>query len=489
MNVSQYIQQYREALESGKGLRAGIAPVDAVAEMTGGGVTTQGVKLIGEYLSGCLNLEKKRNYPVWKGPWQEGIVDWIGAHPYSSIQAGRRLGKTYAVGVWGAAYIAAGLRVIMALPTVGQSKRLIFRQIVNNVERLLPAFPAIGRRLVDQPSMGEILWENAGQITCLSSHADAEVEGYGCEFLIIDEGHKTQLDRVAVFQPFVDDAILDGIGRVVMVGIGGPLTSALEGVKFLLNDTERLERDGIDMSKIQRYQSLHYDADEIVKDWPELKPRFDQAKATMTQADYDKNYRCLPEPEGTEKIFQSGIAKEARTVTDNYRLFAGIDPGKRQDDSVMTVFEVKPSAIAGHNGNPQLACNLIERVKLPRGLNYPAQARAYIQHWQDNYPNMPAKHLSVEYNGVGDGLADMINEVAPGINYYWSSPEYNGWLIGRQQIKARERTMGIHDDATRREIESLYMTREAKPDTGVKIEYQHNDTHASMRAAFFGMAM
>lgn len=483
--VQLAIERYAAALESGQGLRAGIRPVHAIEELTGPGVTIAGVNALAEFLAECRALESAT--PVksaYKGPWQAEICSWIGEHVYSAIQAPRRLGKTYSVALWGTLYIAAGYRVILALPTLRQSSRLIFRQITDNIGRLSAAFPALRKRVVDQPSMGEILWENAGQLICLSSDKDASVEGYGCEYLIIDEAHRTALERVAIFQPFTDDAVEQGIGRVTLLGIGGASTSALEGCKYL--HTDEVEEGEVDLTLVASYKCLRYDADEMVIEFPQLRPRFDRARATMTKEDYDVQYRCLPVAEGTDKIFQTGIPKlaEFNRAAFTPTLYAGIDPGKKRDDSVLTILEVAPSIFA-HNP-PKLAINVVAKISPPRGTPYPEQARFYRE--QLELRGIPPERVSIETNGVGEGLADIMAEHWPGVNYYWANEWFNNFLTGQLQEGARTQTFGIYDDATRRECAELYVIREAKKDGTTHTEWQHSDTFASIRAALYGVA-
>lgn len=485
------VERYAAALESGEGMRKGVIPVDTIAELTGGGVTFAGVQALAEYLAQCRALES--GLPAkdaFKGPWQEEICQWIGDNTYSAIQAPRRLGKTYSVSLWGTLYIAAGYRVILALPTMRAGSRLIFRQITDNIARLAMAFPVLGeKRLVDQPSMGEILWPNAGQLICLSSDKDANVEGYGCEYLIIDEAHRTALTRVAVFQPFTDDAVEQGIGRVTLLGIGGGAkTSALEGVKFLHN--EEVEEGEPDLTTLASYQNLRYRADDMILQFPshakDLKSRFAKARATMTQQDYDEQYNTEPGSEGTDKIFQNGIPKFAewnRTVF-GATLYAGIDPGKKRDDSVLTILEVAPSAFAFDP--PKLAINVVAKISPPRNTPYPEQARFYRAELEQR--GIPANRVTIETNGVGEGLADIMSEHWPGVNYYWANEWFNQFLTGQLQEAARTGTFGIYDDATRRECAELYVTREAKDDGTTKTLFQHSDTFASIRAALFGVA-
>lgn len=484
--VNLAIQRYADALESGKGLRAGIRSVDAIEELTGGGVTMLGVERLAKYLAECRALETNTAVKdAFKGPWQREICQWIADNTYSAIQAPRRLGKTYSVALWGTLYVAAGYRVILALPTMRAGARLIFRQITDNIGRLALAFPALAKRVIDQPSQGEVLWENAGQVICLSSDKDANIEGYGCEYLIIDEAHRTALERVAVFQPFTDDAVEQGIGRVTLLGIGGGArTSALEGTKYLQLESD--EEGAIDLTTLASYQHLRYRADDMVKDFPQLKPRFDRAKATMTQQDYDEQYNTEPGGEGTDKIFQGGIPAQApwNKVVHGARYFAGIDPGKRKDDSVLVLLEVAPSAIAFDR--PRMAMNVVARIRPPRNTPYTEQAKFYRE--QLELAGVPANHVSVETNGVGEGLADIMAETMPGINYYWASEWYNNYLTGQLQDAARHNTFGIPDMSVRREVEELYCTRVARPDGTTRTEWQHSDTFAAVRAAVYGIA-
>lgn len=488
MQELAFLQQYKEVLESkaGKELLAGVARRDVLEPLCGPGITTGGVVAIANLLAGMLALEqKKQNWQTFKGPWQEQIIEHIGANTYSSIQAPRRLGKTYSVALWAARYIGAGYPVILAMPSLKQGTQLLFAEINKVMKRLAKVFPELENRMKESEYHGYLYFENAGSLITLSMDKTSQKDGYPAALLIFDEAHKTTMTQLGIAQPFTDDYVSEGVGKVVLIGVGGPLESAIEATKYSRVDTVQDVDSLIDMSAVETYANLRFDAELMMESFPQLNRRFANAKATMTDiAAWNQNYRCLPVASGTDKIFQVGIPKRAEW---NKELFAphyrfGIDPAKRADDSVLTVLEIAPSVIAAEPGRmPYKAINIVERVKAPGGMPYPQQGRFYTSWIEEHYPGALPSHITVETNGVGEGLADIVSEITGGINYYWSAPFWKDALIGMMQTGARRETFGCPVADVRMELEPLMFVKDDKG----KVEWQHNDTLSSAIAAMY----
>lgn len=481
-----FLQQYRGELETkaGQQMLAGVARRDVLEPLCGPGITTEGVKAIASLLAGMRALEQgQEKWQTWKGPWQEQMIDHIGENVYSSVQAPRRLGKTYSVALWACRYIGAGYPVILAMPSIKQGTQLLFAEINKTMHRLGLLFPELRNRMKESEYHGYLYFENAGSLITLSMDKTSNKDGYPAALLLFDEAHKTDMAQLGIAKPFTDDYVAEGIGRVVLIGVGGPIESAIEATKYRRIESESETSSLVDMSEVDVFANLNFDAEIMMQSFPQLNRRFANAKAGDI-ATWNQHYRCLPVAAGTDKIFQVGIPKRAEW---NKELFAphyrfGIDPAKRADDSVLTVLEIAPSNVAAASGQPPLkAINIVDRVKAPGGMPYPQQGRFYTSWIEDNYPGALPSHITVETNGVGEGLADIVSEITGGINYYWSAPFWKDSLIGRMQTGARRETFGCPVADVRMELEPLMFVKDDKG----KVEWQHNDTLSSAIAAMY----
>lgn len=474
-----FINLYREKFEAKQADRAGITRKDVAKELTGGGVSTVGVHSIAEVLAGMYAVEQNiEMQPAYRGGWQNEIVDWIGAHTYNTIQAPRRLGKSYSVSLWATAYMLAGYRVIMAMPTMMQGSRLIFRQVSRNIWRMATLFPEIERRVIDNAS--NILLENAGELTILSADKGAEKEGYGCEYLIVDEAHKCDVSTLAVFQPFTDDAVEQNIGRVSLIGIGGPEESAIEAMQLEPEDTagDNLLAEGGIAIPTTRYEGLRLDADEMVNVYPALGPRFARARRLLTIDEYNQHYRCKTVPVGTRMIYP-GLKRylEAKVETDTPRYVFGIDVGKVKDATVICVLRVKEAKQLGVK-----ALELVEFHEI-RGSRYPEQAPLIMDYIWKFYPEARARELNninIETNGPGEPLADILEDMGiVDLQRSWTDEKWKRLIIRDLQQGSRQGWFACPDSIAYRQLSSLSF----EIDGFGKEKWEHNDLHSALLKA------
>ena len=469
-------KQYRDAWAEGRVDRTISTRQDIGAPLTGGGLTLDAVCAIQEYVRHCVATETGRDpKPAWRGAWQETFVNHIADNTYSAIQAPRRLGKSYCAGLWMTAAILAGMTAILALPTLLQGKRLIMHDVQVNLKRLAVLFPELQVIRAKTFNTGEVEYSFGGRAIVLSADEGAEKEGYGCDLLILDEAHKAPQSAIGIFQPFTDDAITEGHGRVVMLGIGEQKHSALELAK----------QGGVkagDLGVVE-YNVLTMKDEQLVKAYPQLKQTFDNARATLPATGpggYPQNYSMSPVRPGSGQIFKTPIPAQAEYVIGvNERMyFGGWDPGKRQDDSLVTILEVGPSV------RPQeRAYNVVDYLQLPPGMDYPDQIRTIVAWLKQKHPTVTPARFTVEDNGVGDAAADCLrDEWSANVNSFFTSDYYNDFYVGEMQICAQQGRLGIADEDYRVEVNGLTYTINEKNN----VQYEHSDKLASLKAAMFG---
>jgi hypothetical protein len=139
-------------------------------------------------------------------------------------------------------------------------------------------------------------------------------------------------------------------------------------------------KSATETNEAKKYAVLTIDDKRAMREHPHLIPKFENAKATMTAngpGSYAQMYGMQPVRVGSGVIFKTPVAVAAeycRGVPER-RYYAGWDPGKRQDDSMVCVLETGPSLM------PQkTAYNIVDHLQLPPGMEYPEQCRT-IRKW------------------------------------------------------------------------------------------------------------
>lgn len=465
---------YRDAWDEG-GVNSNVAGREDVGKpLTGGGITKNAVYAIQEYLCYCRGIENETEAPaMWRGEWQRDFIDHVAANTYSAIQAPRRLGKSYCISLWLTACVLAGREAIIGLPTVTQGRRQLLRDLQINLHRLAVVFPELQAKRARVFNAGEVDYPFGGRVIVLSADVGAEKEGYGCDFLVMDEAHKIDKTMMGIFQPFCDDAIKAGHGKMVLLGVGEQKDSILEQAR----------RGGLKTADDQKahYACLKYPASELERKYPDLKSRFDNAKSMTMDGPggYLQMYEMRPVRPGSGVIFKTPVPKQAFYCqgVNERRYYAGWDPGKRQDDSIVAVLEVGPS-----HRVQETAYNVVDYLQLPPGMEYPEQCRE-IKRWLNaNYPQVTPQRFAIEVNGPGDPAADtMREEWHNDVMGFFTSDWFNQYYISEMEIGAIQGWFGCDPDDFRDELNKLTKLI----DDDMRLKYEHSDRLAAAKCALY----
>lgn len=477
LNIDSFKAAFDNARANANSLREGLVSEDVIAPMTGGGVTFAAVEAVAEYLAYAYARVEGRTPPKspWKGDWQRDAIQHVMANTYSTEQMARRLGKSYGTALIATTYIGAGLPVLGALPTMQQGSRQIFRQVSRNLSFLGLIFPTLAKRIID--NMSNILMPNKGEITLLSADKGAEKEGYGGAFLFVDEAHKCDVSTLQIFQPFTDDYVREGVGRVLLLGIGGPPDSAIE---YMQNPPE-FQDDMVsetDAPIATKYAPFRLDADDLAEKHPVLKPTFDKALALLGVEGYNQHYRCKTVPVGTRMIYP-GLKRylEAKVETDTPRYVFGIDVGKVKDATVICVLRVKEAKQLGVK-----ALELVEFHEI-RGSRYPEQAPLIMDYIWKFYPAARERELNninIETNGPGEALADILEDMGiVDLQRSWTDDKWKRLIIRDLQQGSRQGWFACPDSIAYRQLSSLSF----EIDGFGKEKWEHNDLHSALLKA------
>lgn len=476
-NLQSFFDDFDHARANANSLREGLVSEDVIAPMTGGGVTFEAVEAVAEYLAYAYARVEGRTPPKspWKGDWQRDAIRHVMANTYSTEQMARRLGKSYGTALIGTTYMGAGYPILGALPTMQQGSRQIFRQVSRNLSFLGLVFPVLAKRVID--NMSNILMPNKGEITLLSADKGAEKEGYGGAFLFVDEAHKCDVSTLQIFQPFTDDYVRDGVGRVLLLGIGGPPESAIE---YMQNPPEfqddMVSEDGPALQT--KYAPFRLDADDLARDYPSLKPTFDKALALLGVDGYNQHYRCKTVPVGTRMVYP-GLKRHIEGVvdTDKPRYIFGIDVGKVKDATVVATLRVKEA--------PKLGVKALELIDYHeiRGSRYPEQGAEIMKYIWGYYKDPRERDLgniNIETNGPGEPLADILEDMGiVDLQRSWTDEKWKRLIIRDLQQGARQGWFAVPDSIAHRQLSALSF----EIDGFGKEKWEHNDLHSALLKA------
>ncbi len=463
-----FVKQYEDSLESYSDLR-GYRPIDVLKPLTGGGVGLDAAMALGEYLAWCYYKEGRQNHHnIFENEQQREILEFLMAHIYSCIQIYRREGKSHLCGgLVGTLYVGNGLPMVNAMPTLLQGSRLIFRLIRGNLIRVskLKECADINSRAWLHDSQTEMFLPNAGQCITLSADKGAEKEGYDAAYVLLDEAHKAHKSTLGIFQPFTNRAVAAGIGRFAGIGVGEFKDSAIDQMRFPEADSK------------YNYACLRIKDTDVTNPTPQQTETFEREKATLPaegEGSYAQMFGLEPVTAGTGKIFPEGIYKRAAVLETHSQVkrVASWDSAKRVDDSRMSILEKAPSAKAEGGW----AINVIETWQAPKGMSYPKQARHFAKLLKDYYPDIHGPQIAVEYNGVGDGAADNLNELMPKLIYFWKDEFWTDYYHTQMQVDTRLGTFGVANNAQRKRMEALTYERD---DQGT-YKWEHSDDTASI---------
>jgi len=403
------------------------------------------------------NCRKALGYE-WRNEAQEICIREILAHRQVIFQAYRQFFKSFSSKLIGAAYVCNGGTPIVAAPTLTQSARIIYRGIKANSTKILKTAGIRNWREPDTTT--ETIWwdgkpydsDEIGSLLALSANelSKKKPEGYTGHYLPVDEGHDVMAEMVGVFTPMLSDARLAGTDLVLITGVGGHKTSAIETLK----------QRGYHVVRMPASRALEID--------PTLKDLFDMYRAELSEWEWDKYYECKEITEGMRYMFHNipGAIDVSDMVARNVkpRYWFGIDVGKRVDATIVVVHEQYGDII-----------NEIESLEL-HGTDYTVQA-PLIFNFIDRYPWVPNR-ITIELNGPGDVLRDILNQfeffgVGGTIQGVTTNAELKEDAWNDISVMYRKRQLGITDPVAHEHYSKLMY----KVNDVGKMEFEHSDQY------------
>ena len=383
----------------------------------------------------------------WRGWWQYQVMKWMLDNETSIVQGCRQVtGKTWLLTLLATAYIYAGYRVIIGMPTFGQATKILFNNI-NILCRRLEIILPTGRLVRLQPdNQSYILWNNGGMLIALSAGQLAEKEGFTADLVIVDEGHRLEPEALNVLEPFVSLSMLEGIGRFVIAGVGGPKDSLIEAKK-----------------KKDVYKHIKITPERILEEAPKYKPIFDHARKSMTAAGYDQMHNCNVVTSGLRYAFDIipydiGIKNTDKTTSDIF----GIDVAGHGRDHTVCVHLAK-------YGNKYVLDDHFDIAEA----NSVIQARnvhGYINQWMYR-----EDEIAIEKNGPGEMLYDCMTfaefKLFESMQLIPLSTSLKHFIIRIMKKMMLEGNFAITDDDVREDFEECIATQ--KPDGTT--QWSHSD--------------
>ncbi len=383
----------------------------------------------------------------WRGWWQYELMRHILDNHYSLVQGARQItGKTWVLALLATAYIFAGYKVIIGMPTFGQATKILFAEInkfCRYLERVLP----IGTMARLQPdNQSHICWNNGAELIAVSAGKLADKEGFtGC-LLIIDEAHRLDPETLDICEPFVSLAVMDGHGRCVLSGIGGPKGSLIEKKK-----------------KKGAYAALKITPERILDEAPQYKSIVDHAKKSMTVQGYDQMYNC--------NVVTAGL----RHAFDLIPYDIGID------ESAVVTSEIFGIDVAGHGTDHTVCCHASvygdkyvwdDHLDIANA-NSIVQARNifnYINKWMYREEN-----IAIEKNGPGMGLYDCLTfdefHYFVDLRLVTMSTGLKHWMFREIKKMMLEERFSVTDEVMREDMEEVIET----VGTDGKSTWSHSD--------------
>ena len=376
------------------------------------------------------------------------------------------MGKTFAASIVGAAYILCGHTDIIAFPTLTQSSRLLTRDTADHVNQFAEIVPGIRKKSDDKTEKRWIMpgvptWKP--QLLALSSNeiSSSKPEGYTGDILFMDEGHRLSPDIAGIFSPFLNVARREQRARFVILGVGGHRSRLIE---------ERKTHEG--------YHLIRYTADDIAALDASWVPVFDEERDNMPDWQWRQHYMCEPATEGMKPMYPEAIPKIdikamlQANVKPAY--YFGIDVGRVSDLTVVHVLH----AIGG-------LVNSVGQYEVPQNMPFPEQAELIYRYINNNYA-WRAGRITIELNGMGIGLFDILNDDGYflGLQGIWTDAQLKEDVWSDTLVAARKGVYGIAVAEYADHVAGLcYNTRE----TDGKIEIEHSDYWMAKVMAWAGM--
>lgn len=390
-----------------------------------------------------------------RGMWQADSVQFLLGGSHRIYQGPRQAcGKSFILSFILAAYILAGMRVCVAMPTLKQGGRVIIRETLRRLALYEDMLGPAMRRTVRNTL--EVVWANGGAIMALSTDDAARrgAQGFTVHVLAIDEAHETTPEIMDVFEPLVTVALKEGVGQVFLTGVGGLRRSLIESSK-LLDD----------------YSSLRIDDARVCKDDPSWQATFDGYKRRFTARQYKQMYQCLPVVEAAGNLIFEALPSVAQPLYIGGQPDAclGVDVGRWRDWTVAALHVREGGVLRWRN-------NLIlEDMPLTE------QAVKIAQFARAHY--VRPERVAVEVNGLGHGVHDLLVHgvpdklapLLPGAQGVHLSYNLKLDTIERMQSDARANLLAVEDATTHADLSELTFEVTHSAKGAVLYKFDHDD--------------
>jgi hypothetical protein len=410
----------------------------------------------------------------WRGQYQCDYVESVLNNSYSIFQGPCQWsGKTFAGCLYACAALLEGQRGVAAFPTLRQGGRVLIRRL-SNWMKVLEGIHGVKRSRPD--STLEKTWDNGALLCALSTDesATAGIQGYTFDFLLGDEMHEVMADTIIgpLFSR-LELAMESGLGRIVLMGVGGPEESAIEHCKTLTDP------DGKAIFKV-----THHDRASVGAQNEAAARAFVNVPNIHPPHHVDKYYDCKPVREGARVIFH-GIPEHAPYLKRfQPTSVVGIDVGKTSDHTVALRLRVAP-----HETHAQkLSVNVVDMFTVPLHLRWSEQAEMiaeWIEPWKDNLRS--PSDIMVEVNGPGEGLLQALQDKwhprAGGV--FMTDKDNNlglkSFLIYELQQRAAAGTFGIEVEDVRTDLAKLHYS----VDEMGKMKFAHSDVLSALLCGIY----
>ena len=363
----------------------------------------------------------------------------------------RQGGKTWGTSLISAAYITALGTPIIAAPTLSQSSQLIFDQTQKFAQAFIDEY--LGRIKRTRDTLTYIQWDTGVMLRALSAN-DISVrkpEGYTGSILVIDEGHRVNQNMMGIFLPMLSDAVMEGTAKVIILGVGGHKTSAIE------------------VMKQRGYRTVRIPAEQASDMEPALIPLFEKAKRELSDWEYRMFFGCESTLEGVHAMY--GMIPDRISVPEvvmrsvRPRFHFGIDVARVRDATVVHVWEV-------YGYGEEAFINHVDEYIL-ENVSIPQQGRMIYEWINGRYVWRP-ENIVVELNGIGAGLYDCLRETPLGerIGGINTTADLKEAFWNWHARSMRNGRFGVCVLESKHEYENMvYTTREADG----KLSFQHSD--------------
>ena len=313
----------------------------------------------------------KTNYLAYQIPILRDLFRNIN----SALKLPRQVGKTWLASFVAIAYLAAGIDVIVAYPTLVQG----WKQLLSKIDELCRI---LGIRLLKSNNLGIECANGACVHVVTTNDISKSSRGYTGGLLIIDEGQGVDVTAIGKLLPSLKVYKRMGLATVIFMGTGGPRNKLLE--------TSWRERG---------FGLVHWMPDQII----EVDPGY---------ASTDQEYREQLSPEEYRVEQESGLVSAGNTaILKNIAVplpdrlqhpntacydTVGIDIGQMKDCTIVTQLRYYPGT------TPRF--EIVKTLRLNDRYNIQCEKiKAWI--YQRGLQRCP---IGVEVNGVGRPIYDFL---------------------------------------------------------------------------------